>query len=152
CACTTSGSPWGAGGSRARPGGRSRFGPANETGLARSEKIGSVRNVTPSMRTRNVEWAIHVMLGCSSIAVRSYGTRGAAPSRPTSDVQVFRAKKGRVTVGPGHGRPPPGFVKTSPFRGAPPCAGELLHAVTRAARNAARRDTGRHCAGPGKIG
>src|SRR5439155_19320234 len=106
------------------PGGTSRFGPANDTGPARSEKIGSVKNVTPSMRTSNVEWPIHVRLGFSSMAARSYGTRGAAPSRPTSDVHVLRAKKGRVTSGPGHGRQPAGSVKTSPSGGGAAGAAE----------------------------
>src|SRR5437867_9704928 len=92
------------------PGGTTRFGPANDTGLARAENIGSVRNVTPSMRTRNVAWPIHVRLGFWRIAARSYGTRGAAPARPTSDVHAFRAKKGRVTDGPGHARLPPGLA------------------------------------------
>ena len=80
------------------PGGTSRPGPANDTGLARSEKIGSVRNVTPSMRTSIVEWPIQVMLGFSAIAFASYGTNGAAPSRPTRDVQILRAKNGMLTV------------------------------------------------------
>src|SRR5690242_19955513 len=104
------------------PGATSRFGPANVTGLARSENIGSVRNATPSMRTRNGEWPIHVTLGFARSAAGSYGTRGAAPSRPTTDVHAFRAKKGRVTAGPGHERGPAGLANRSPSRGAPACA------------------------------
>jgi hypothetical protein len=35
--------------SKRRPGGTTRFGPANETGLQRSDQIGSVRMFTPSI-------------------------------------------------------------------------------------------------------
>src|SRR5438093_5879773 len=128
------------------PGGTRRFGPANDTGLARSEKIGSVRNVTPSMRTRNVEWPIHVRLGFPSMAAGSWGTRGARPSRPTSDVHALRVRKGRMTPRPGRGREPPGFANTSPSRGAPAGAGRLVPAITRTARNATARRTGRYWA------
>src|SRR5437879_12189236 len=98
------------------------------------------------MRTRNVEWPIHVRLGFPSMAAGSWGTRGARPSRPTTDVHALRAKKGRVTPGPGHGREPPGFANTSPSRGAPAGDGWLVHAITRAARNATERRTCRYCA------
>src|SRR5689334_5720754 len=125
------------------PGALRRFGPANDTGLARGENIGSVRNVTPSMRTSIVECPIHVRLGFATIALGSYATRGAPPFRPTSDVHVFRAKNGTVTVGPGHDRAPAGLTKRSPRRGAPlPVrTGGLAHAIARitAAATSARR-------------
>src|SRR2546422_7334028 len=69
-----------------------RRGPVKEKGLARSENIGSVRKVTPSIRTRNVEWPIQVRLGVRAIAVLSYGTRGAAPGRGDSVTQIRRPK------------------------------------------------------------
>ena len=37
-----------------------RRGPANETGLARSDQMGSVRRLTPSSWTRSVAWPTHV--------------------------------------------------------------------------------------------
>src|SRR2546430_4777104 len=42
--------------SNLRPGGVTRLGPANPTGLARSDQCGSVRTLTPSSWTRSVEW------------------------------------------------------------------------------------------------
>ena len=82
-------------------GGTNRFGPANPTGLARSEKMGSVRNVTPSMRTSIVEWPIHVMLGLRIIATRLKGTRCAPPVRGTSEVHALRRKNGNISSRPG---------------------------------------------------
>src|SRR3989442_3200702 len=77
-----------------------------------------------------------------------YTTLFRSPSRPTSDVHALRAKKGRVTPGPGHGREPPGFANTSPSRGAPAGAGRLVPAITRTARDATARRTGRQFARP----
>ena len=69
-----------------------RPGPMKENGLARWENIGSVRNATPSIRTRNVEWPIHVRLGDRAIAALSYGTRGAAPERGVIETRILRPK------------------------------------------------------------
>src|SRR5262245_24972602 len=107
---------------RGTPGGTRRFGPAKETGLARSEKIGSVMNVTPSMLTNIVEWPIHVMLGLRRIALRSNCTQRAAPARPVSEIHALRRKNGRVSPGPGDSRRPARLVKRSPCRGAPALA------------------------------
>src|SRR5262249_8201922 len=96
------------------PGGTRRFGPAKPNGLARSEKIGSVRNVAPSMRTSMVEWPIHVMLGLFAMAARSYGTMGAAPGRPRSVAQALRRKKGAIAEKPGRERGPLVFPKRVP--------------------------------------
>ena len=63
------------------PGGTRRFGPANENGLARSENIGSVRNVTPSIRTSIVAWPIQVMPGLRWRPRGRSRRAGAAPGR-----------------------------------------------------------------------
>src|ERR1700677_4001844 len=46
--------------SKFRPGGRTRFGPAQLTGLARSENIGSIRTAEPENCRRKLEWPIKV--------------------------------------------------------------------------------------------
>src|SRR5207249_5381227 len=74
----------------------------NGSGPARSENIGSVRNVTPSIRTRNAECPTHVMVGLRAIARLSYGTRAAAPGRRTNAAQILRIKKPAVGA-PGEG-------------------------------------------------
>ena len=45
--------------------------PKGAIGPAQFENIGSVRNVTPSIRTRNVAWPIHVRLGLRVMATLS---------------------------------------------------------------------------------
>src|SRR5262245_65423194 len=49
--------------SNAMPGGTTRRGPMNPTGLARFDHWGSVRRLTPSIWTRTVEWPTHVTVG-----------------------------------------------------------------------------------------
>src|SRR5262245_41035068 len=84
--------------------------------------MGSVRKVTPSIRTSMVECPIHVTLGLCMIARTSYGTRRAAPDRGTRELQALRAKKGRATDRPPRSGGPMVFMNWSPLRGAPAAA------------------------------
>jgi hypothetical protein len=65
-------------------GGATRLGPANDTGLARSDQLGSVRMFTPSSWTSKVAWPTHVTVSAprlSRIAGRSLATCGNAALR-----------------------------------------------------------------------
>src|SRR5207244_13174676 len=83
----TGGNAW-----NGRPGGVTRRGPANETGLARSDHCGSVRTLTPSTWTRNVACPTHVIIGSarfSRSATPSLATRGrSAVFGDTVDDQI----------------------------------------------------------------
>src|SRR2546430_9173192 len=73
--------------SNLRPGGVTRLGPANPTGLARSDQCGSVRTLTPSSWTRSVEWPTHVNVsapGLDRMALKSLATRS---EEHTSELQ-----------------------------------------------------------------
>ena len=57
----------------ATPGRRTRRGPAQVRGLARSDQIGSVSTVTPCVCTRNVEWLTNVAARSSPATDRGGG-------------------------------------------------------------------------------
>src|SRR3989442_9004280 len=63
--------------SNGRPGGVTRPGPPNETGLARCDHWGSVRTFTPSSWTSSVECPTHVTVAAPRLS------RSRAPSLTT---------------------------------------------------------------------
>src|SRR3954447_7966619 len=73
----------------------------NENGLARSENMGSVSKLAPSIRTKNVECPIQVRLGSFRRAAGSYATLGAAPGLGLKLARILLAKNGSVVRSPG---------------------------------------------------
>src|SRR5436309_12764534 len=70
--------------SNLRPGGVTRLGPANPTGLARADQCVSVGTLTPSSWTRSVEWPTHVNVsapGLDRMALKSLATTGRLAAR-----------------------------------------------------------------------
>ena len=110
--------------SKRRPGGVRRRGPANETGLARSDQWGSVKMLTPSSWTRSVECPIHVTVGVpwlSRSARPSFATRTRFADLDRNVVNQMRENANFVLVQrPGLANS--GFVLTNPparwWRGA----------------------------------
>ena len=78
------------------PGRRTRRGPATETGLHRSDQIGSVRTQTPLICNRNVEWPIKVAAirraRCGQAAGRS------RPQRASGHGSFWRVRCQRWTA------------------------------------------------------
>src|SRR6266404_5419699 len=97
--------------------GATRFGPANDTGLARFDQLGSVRMLTPSSCTSRVAWPTHVTVAAprlSRMAGRSLAIDGklavrgenvAAKMRETKNVKRVQAPAGSDE----------GFMLANPF-------------------------------------
>src|SRR5262245_28271824 len=72
------------------PGGITRLGPANDTGLARSDQWGSVKKLTPLSWTSSVEWPTHVTVGAVALARSarpSFGATGNAARAENVDLK-----------------------------------------------------------------
>src|SRR5262245_24698284 len=82
--------------SNLRPGDDTRLGPANDTGLARLDQLGSVRMFRPSSWTSRVAWPTHVTVAAprlSRIAGRSPAIDGKLAVRAENVVDHMREMK-----------------------------------------------------------
>src|SRR5215467_1863961 len=82
--------------SNGRPGGATRLGPANDSGLARLDQFGSVRMFTPSSWRSRVEWPTHVTVAAprlSRIAGRSLAIEGKLAVRAENVAAHIREMK-----------------------------------------------------------
>jgi len=87
--------------SNGSPGGDTRLGPANESGLARFDQLGSVRTFTPSSWTSRVAWPTHVTVAAprlSRIAGRSLATEGKLAVRAENVADHIREMKNVTRV------------------------------------------------------